>query len=112
MRYIRAYCEENSLKYYENAVIDLYDSMRRAQGSRSRLTCLWFPHCAGFGRVFNGVTDKTPPEAETHTHQPDDEDLEAEPVERAAIENEPEADLTAIPPMFERRTSRLVNGST
>jgi hypothetical protein len=32
MRYIRAYCEENSLKYYENAVIDLYDSMRRAQG--------------------------------------------------------------------------------
>ncbi len=40
MRYIRAYCEENSLKYYENAVIDLYDSMRRAQGSQGWIATL------------------------------------------------------------------------
>ena len=40
MRYIRAYCEENSLKYYENAVIDLYDSMRRAQGLQGWIATL------------------------------------------------------------------------
>lgn len=32
MLHIRAYCEENPFKYYEAAVIDLYDSMRRNQG--------------------------------------------------------------------------------
>ena len=32
MLHIRAYCEENPFKYYEAAVIDLYDSMRRTQG--------------------------------------------------------------------------------
>ena len=32
MLHIRAYCEENPFKYYQAAVIDLYDSMRRTQG--------------------------------------------------------------------------------
>jgi len=32
MLHIRAYCQENPAKYYEAAVIDLYDSMRRSQG--------------------------------------------------------------------------------
>ena len=37
---VRVYCEENPLKYYENAVIDLYDSMRRVQGLRSWIATL------------------------------------------------------------------------
>jgi len=40
MRYVRAYCEENPLKYYEAAVLDLYDSMRRAQGLRGWIATL------------------------------------------------------------------------
>ena len=40
MRYVRAYCEENPLKYYQAAIIDLYDSMRRAQGLRSWISTL------------------------------------------------------------------------
>jgi len=32
MRYVRAYCDENPLKFYESAIIDLYDSMRKTQG--------------------------------------------------------------------------------
>ena len=40
MRYVRAYCEENPLKYYESAIIDLYDSMRRAQDLRSWISTL------------------------------------------------------------------------
>ncbi len=40
MLYVRAYCEENPHKYYESAVIDLYDSMRRAQGLRSWIATL------------------------------------------------------------------------
>ncbi len=40
MRYVRAYCEENPLKYYESAVIDLYDSMRRSQGLRNWIVTL------------------------------------------------------------------------
>ena len=35
MLYIRAYCEDNPFKYYEAAVIDLYNSMRTAQGLES-----------------------------------------------------------------------------
>jgi hypothetical protein len=37
---VRVYCEENPLKYYENAVIDLYDSMRRAQGLQGWIATL------------------------------------------------------------------------
>ena len=37
---VRVYCEENPLKYYESAIIDLYDSMRRAQGLRSWISTL------------------------------------------------------------------------
>ncbi len=37
---VRVYCEENPLKYYENAVIDLYYSMRRAQGSQGWIATL------------------------------------------------------------------------
>ncbi len=40
MLYVWAYCEDNPLKYYEAAVIDLYDSMRRAQGLRSWIVTL------------------------------------------------------------------------
>ncbi len=40
MLYVRVYCEENPLKSYENAFIDLYDSMRRAQGLRGWIAIL------------------------------------------------------------------------
>ncbi len=60
----------------------------------------------------NGVTDKTPPTGKKHTSQPDAADLEVEREERLAIENEPAADLTAIPPIFARLPSRMAVGST
>jgi hypothetical protein len=40
MLHIRAYCQENPSKYYESAIIDLYDSMRRTQGLPSWITSL------------------------------------------------------------------------
>ena len=40
MLHIRAYCQENPFKYYEAAVIDLYDSMRTTQGLPSWITSL------------------------------------------------------------------------
>ena len=51
----------------------------------------------------NGVTDKTPPEGDAHKYQPDDEDLEADREERAAIQAEPEDDPFYIPPFLDRR---------
>ena len=38
MLHIRTYCVENPSKYYEAAVIDLYDSMRKTQGLPSWIT--------------------------------------------------------------------------
>ncbi len=43
---------------------------------------------------------------------PDAEDLEAEWQEREAIQTEPPIDPLDIPPMFDRRTSRMAVEST
>ena len=40
MLHIRAYCQENPFKYYQSAVIDLYDGMRRNQGLPGWLSSL------------------------------------------------------------------------
>ncbi len=60
----------------------------------------------------NGVTDKTPPAGDAHTYQPDEEDLEVEREERAAIENEPDPFDIPIPQAFVRRRSAIASEST
>jgi len=40
MLYIRVYCQKNPFKYYQSAIIDLYDGMRRNQGLPSWVSSL------------------------------------------------------------------------
>ena len=75
------------------------------------------PKTAELGQILNGKWGKWDKWDRIHTHSysadsVNPECLEDDPDERDAIQNEPEINLTEIPPMFDRRTPHMTQAST